>query len=108
MIDRSRASSMERRNDVPRRSASTGVPCCGGDEGIGIGFPSEGLGVGIVLGEVAVDRGLEVDDSDEGASSEPSFGERGEEALDGVEPGGASRVKWKVTRGCRVSQAITF
>ena len=82
-------------------------PCCGGDDGIGIGFPSEGLGVGIVLGEVAVDRGLEVDDSDEGASSEPSFGERGEEVLDGVEPGGAGRGE-KVTRGCRVSQAITF
>ena len=29
-------------------------PCCGGDDGIGIGFPSEGLGVGILLGEVAL------------------------------------------------------
>jgi hypothetical protein len=39
---------------------------CGGDDGIGIGFPSEGLSVSIVLGEVAVDCGLEVDDAEEG------------------------------------------
>ena len=82
--------------------------CCGGDDGIGIGFPSERFRVCIVLGEVALDRGLEVDDAEEGASSEPSFGQGGEEALVGVSQEALVGVKWKVTRGCRVSQAITF
>ena len=67
----------------------------------GSAFPSEGLGVGIVLGQVAVDRGLKVDDSDGRAScrrlvsvaKKPST-TLSQEALVGV--------KWKVTRGCRV------
>ena len=79
---------------------------CGGDDRIGIGFPSEGLGVGIVLGEVAVDRGLEAIPKEPRRSrrlvsvaKKPSTA-LSQEALVGV--------KWKVTRGCRVSQAITF
>src|SRR5215217_4239074 len=63
------------------------VPFCG----ISLGPPS----VRPIHFVAAFDRGLEVDASDEGASSEPSFGERGEEALDGVEPGGASRGEMK-------------
>jgi hypothetical protein len=38
------------------------VPSLGrGDDGFGVGGPDERLGLGVVLGEVAVDGGLEVD-----------------------------------------------
>ena len=49
--------------------------------------PDEGFGVGIGLGEEAVDGGLEFDDRAEHAAFEPSLGQLGEEALDGIEPG---------------------
>ena len=41
-----------------------------------------------MLGDVAVDCGLEVDDRVEDAAFEPPAGERGEEGLHRVEPGG--------------------
>ena len=41
--------------------------------------------VGLV--EIAVDSGLEVDDRSEDAALQAPLGERGEEGLDGVEPG---------------------
>ena len=41
-----------------------------------------------MLLEVAVDGGLEVDDALEDAALQPSAGQFGKEALDGVEPGG--------------------
>ncbi len=63
----------------------------GGDDGVGIGSPGEGLGLSIVLGDEAVDGGLEVDDGVEDATLEPSPGEFGEEAFDGVEPGTGCR-----------------
>jgi len=46
--------------------------CC--DDGVGIGFPWKGLGLGVVFDEVAVDGGLGIDDSEEGAAPEASFG----------------------------------
>src|SRR5665213_158213 len=63
----------------------------GCDDGVGVSFPSEWLRVTVVLSEVAVDGGLEVDDPQEGATSEPALGEGGEEAFHGVQPGGAGR-----------------
>ena len=54
---------------------------------VGVGGPDEGLGIGIGLGEEAVDGGLKVDDGAEDAAFEASAGELGEEALDGIEPG---------------------
>jgi len=81
--------------------------CCG-DDGIGVGFPAERLRIDVVFGEVSVDGGLEIDDSEEGASPEPSLDQSGEEAFDRIQPGGLVGVKWKVTRGWRASQAITF
>jgi hypothetical protein len=39
-----------------------------------------------VLGDVAFDGGLQVDDAGEGAAPQSSTREGGEEALDGVEP----------------------
>ena len=80
----------------------------GGDDFVGIGGPDEGLGVVVVLGEEAVDGGLQVDDGVEDAALEAPLGELGEEALDGVEPGAEVGVKWKVKRGWRASQARTL
>ena len=58
----------------------------GGDDRIGIGQPSEGFWVDVVLGEVSIDRGLEVDNAEEGSAFQPPLGQRFEEDLDGVEP----------------------
>jgi hypothetical protein len=45
----------------------------------------------VLLGDVAVDGGLEVDERAEDPALEPAPGERREEALNGVEPRGAGR-----------------
>ena len=45
----------------------------------------------VVLGEVAVDRGLEVDQRMEHAAPEAAVGQRGKEPLDRVEPRGRGR-----------------
>ena len=59
----------------------------GGDDGVGVGAPGEGSGLGsVVPGDEAVDGGLEVDDRAEGSVLEAAPGELGEEALDGVQP----------------------
>src|SRR3546814_16214589 len=63
----------------------------GGDDGVGIGGPGEGLGFGVVLAHEAVDGGLEVDDGVEDAALEPSPGELGEEASDSIELGAGGR-----------------
>ena len=63
----------------------------GGDDGVGIGGPDEGFGALIVLGEVAVDGGLEVDQGMEHAAFEAAAGQLGEEALDGIQPRGGGR-----------------
>lgn len=59
----------------------------GGDDFIWVGGPDEGFGVGILLGDEAVDGGLEIDERMEHAALEAAVGELGEEALNGVEPG---------------------
>ena len=41
-----------------------------------------------MLGDVASDRRLQVNDAREGTASQPTTGQRREEALDGVEPRG--------------------
>jgi len=56
-----------------------------GDDFVGIGDPLEGLGVGVVIIEEAVDGGLEVGDGSEDAALEAALGQDGEEALDCVE-----------------------
>ena len=55
--------------------------------------PDEGLGGAVVLGEVAVDRRLQLDDRAERAALEPPAGERREECLDRIEPGAGGRGK---------------
>ena len=54
-----------------------------------MGFgPDEGLWVMVVLLDVAVNGGLEIDDGVKHATLEALAGERGEEAFHGVQPGG--------------------
>ena len=65
-----------------------------GDDFVWIGGPDEGLWLLIMVGDEAVDGGLQVDDALEDAALETTLGEDGEEALDGVEPAGRGR------RGC--------
>ena len=62
-----------------------------GDDLVGIGGPDERLGLPVGLGEEAVDGGLQVDDRGEHAAFQPAVGELGEEALDGIQPGGRGR-----------------
>ena len=54
--------------------------------------PGEGFRRLVVLGEVAVDRGLQVDDRAEHAAFEAPAGQgREEEPLDGIQPGAGGR-----------------
>ena len=64
-----------------------------GHDALRCGGPDERLGVGIVLGEVAVDGRLPVDQRMEGAAAQPAAGHGRKEGFDGVEPGtGGGRV----------------
>ena len=63
----------------------------GGDDLVGVGGPGEGLWLLVVLGEEAVDGGLEVDDGVEDAAFQPPLRQLGEEALDRVEPRAGGR-----------------
>ena len=57
-----------------------------------MGLPSRRRAWVVVgLGEVAVDGRLEVDDGAEDAALEPSLGQGGEEAFDGIQPGAGGR-----------------
>ena len=57
-----------------------------GDYVVGISLPDERSGFLVMLGDEAVDGGLQIDDGVEDAVFEAASGELGEEALDGVEP----------------------
>src|SRR5207237_2743040 len=59
--------------------------------GLGGFGPDEGLGAGIVLGEIRIDGGLQVGDRAEDAAADVLPGYHGKEILDGVEPGGRDR-----------------
>ena len=58
----------------------------GSDNFVRISGPSEGLRLGIVFDDEAIDGGLQVDDRDEDAALQSPLGEFCEEAFDGVEP----------------------
>ena len=73
-------------------------PLDGGDDFVGIGGPCEGLWILVVLGEEAIDCGLEVDDGVENAAFQSPFGQLGEEALDALSHEHEVGVKWKVKR----------
>jgi hypothetical protein len=86
------------------------VPALDGtDDAVGVGGPDERFGVGVLLGEDAVDRRMEIDQRVEHASLEPAPGEFGEEALDGVERRtGRRREIEGEARLCRSSQTRTL
>ena len=58
--------------------------------------PNERFGFGIGLCDEALDGDFEFSDGPEHAASEAPVGEFGEEALDGIEPGGGS---WREVEG---------
>ena len=57
------------------------------DNPVRISGPVEGFGFAVVLPEIAVDRGLQVNERVEGAALQAPAGERGEEGLDRIAPG---------------------
>ena len=63
----------------------------GGDYPVWVCGPCEGVGVGIGVGNKAVDGGLEVDDGAQDPAFQSSSGEFGEAALDSIEPGARGR-----------------
>ena len=64
------------------------------EDDIGGFGPDEGLGVIVVLVDVAVDGGLEIDDGLEGAAADAPSGEDGEEAFDGALSAQSLRRRW--------------
>ena len=58
----------------------------GGDDFVWIGGPDEGLWLLVVVGDEAIDGGLEIDDALGDAALQAPLGEDGEETLEGVEP----------------------
>ena len=63
----------------------------GSNDAVGVSGPDEGLGIGIGLGEEAVDGGLEFDDGSEYAALQPAPGQSREQRLDRIEPGARFR-----------------
>ena len=59
-----------------------------GQDGLGGLGANEGFGAGIVLGEISIDGGLQVDDRAEHTTADALSRHLGEEVLDRVEPGG--------------------
>ena len=68
----------------------------GGDNFVGICGPEEGFRVGVLLGDEAIDGGLKVDNGVEYAALQPSLGQLGKEAFDGIEPGTG---RWREVKG---------
>jgi hypothetical protein len=62
-----------------------------GEDAARIGGPDERFGIGIGFGDEAVDGGLEIVDGAETRHVEAADVKFGEEAFDGIEPGGGSR-----------------
>ena len=59
---------------------------CSGDYLVRVSLPVESLLVGVVVCDVSVDGGMQIDDADEGSAFEVSLGQRGEETLHRVQP----------------------
>ena len=78
------------------------------DDCIRVSGPDEGLGVVIGIGEVAVNGGLEINDTLEHASLEPLLGQFGEKTFDGIEPGRRCRGEVEMEPLMPWSQARTL
>ncbi len=63
-------------------------PINGSDDIVWISGPNERLGLLVMFVDEAIDGGLKIDHGMEHASFQPALGQLGEEALDGIEPGG--------------------
>lgn len=61
--------------------------------------PSEGPGATAVLGDVALDGGLKINDAGEGAAPQAAAGQGGEEAPTAMSQEAEVGVRWKVQRG---------
>ena len=80
----------------------------GGDDFVWIGGPDEGLWLLVVVGDEAIDGGLETDDAFEDAALEAPLGEDGEETLDGVEPTGRGGREMEAPARMTPSHSITL
>jgi hypothetical protein len=74
-----------------------------GEDPFWIGRPNEGFGVGVSVGDEAVDGELQVYDRLEYAALEPLARELGEEPFDSVEPG--CRGRGELERGMSFGSA---
>ena len=69
------------------------------DDRVWIGFPNEGFGLAVVLGDETADGGLNVDEGVEDAALQSSPGELGEEPSTALSHELDVGVKWNVQRG---------
>ena len=79
-----------------------------GEDALWVGGPDEWFGIGISLGDEAIDGGLEIKDGSEHAALEATARELGEEAFDRIEPGCRGRGEVERPAGCRASHWRTF
>jgi hypothetical protein len=79
-----------------------------GNDGLGIGLPDEGPGIAVARRDEAVDGLSQGDDGGEYAAFELAFGELGEQVSTAFCQEHEVGVKWKMQRGCRVSQGRTL
>lgn len=80
----------------------------GGDDFGGICSPGEWLRLFVVLGDEAVDRCRELHDRVEHAAFEPTLGEHGEEAFEGVEPRARCRGEMEREAGEAIEPLANF
>jgi hypothetical protein len=71
----------------------------GGDDFVWIGGPDEGLWLLVVVGDEAIDGGLEIDDAFEDAALEAPLGEMAKRPSTALSQLAEVGVKWKLQRG---------
>ena len=79
-----------------------------GEDLVGGSGPDKGLGVVVVLGDVSIDRGLEVDDRVEAAASIRRRVSAEKKVSTALTQEPEVGVKWKIQRGWRASHLRTF
>ena len=75
----------------------------GGDNFVWIGDPSEGFGMGVVIVEEAIDRGLEVGDGSEDSRLRRRLARVAKKPSTALSQEAEVGVKWKVHRGLRAN-----
>ena len=79
-----------------------------GEDALWIGGPNKGFGIGVRLGNEAVDGDLQVNNGSEHAALETALGQDGEKPSTALSQEAEVGVKWNVQRGCRASHRLTF